>query len=68
VEARAEIKEAEEKAARDHKRVLIVFGANWCYDCHVLDMAFQRPDLAPVLAASYEVVHVDIGEGTRIKI
>jgi thioredoxin 1 len=65
VDARAEIKEAEEKAAKDHKRVLIVFGANWCYDCHVLDMAFQRPDLAPVLAASYEVVHVDIGEGNK---
>ncbi len=65
VDARAEIREAEEKAAKDHKRVLIVFGANWCYDCHVLDMAFQRPDLAPVLAASYEVVHVDIGEGNK---
>jgi len=65
VDARVEIKEAEEKAAKDHKRVLIVFGANWCYDCHVLDTAFQRPDLAPVLAASYEVVHVDIGEGNK---
>jgi thioredoxin-related protein len=57
----AEIKEAEEKAATEHKRVLLVFGANWCYDCHVLDLAFQRPDLAPVLAAGYEVVHVDLG-------
>jgi len=41
--------------------VLLVFGANWCYDCHVLDLAFQRPDLAPILAAGYEVVHVDLG-------
>ena len=65
VDARTEIKEAEEKAAKDHKRVLVVFGANWCYDCHVLDVAFQRPDLAPALAASYEVVHVDIGEGNK---
>lgn len=58
--ARAEIKEAEEKAAKEHKRLLLVFGANWCFDCHVLDLAFQRPDLAP-LVANYEVVHVDIG-------
>jgi len=65
VDAHAEIKEAEEKAGKANKRLLIVFGANWCYDCHVLDMAFQRPDLAPVLAASYEVVHVDIGEGNK---
>jgi thioredoxin 1 len=56
----AEIKEAEEKAAREHKRVLLVFGANWCYDCHVLDLAFQRPDFQPAVSR-YEVVHVDIG-------
>ncbi|HEY3972679.1 MAG TPA: thioredoxin family protein [Candidatus Sulfotelmatobacter sp.] len=60
-DAHAEIKEAEEKASRGHKRVLLVFGANWCFDCHVLDLAFQRPDLAPVLVANYEVVHVDLG-------
>ena len=60
-DAHAEIKEAEEKATRDHKRLLLVFGANWCFDCHVLDLAFERPDIAPVLAANYEVVHVDLG-------
>ena len=59
-DARAEIKEAEEKAAQEHKRVLLVFGANWCYDCHVLDLAFHRPDFAAAMAG-YEVVHVDIG-------
>jgi Thioredoxin-like len=62
LDAHAEIKEAEKKAAKDHKRVLVVFGANWCYDCHVLDLAFQRSDFALLLAAGYEVVHVDIGE------
>jgi thioredoxin 1 len=60
-DAHAEIKQAEEKASTAHKRLLLVFGANWCFDCHVLDLAFQRPDLAPVLAANYEIVHVDIG-------
>ncbi len=59
-DARAEIKEAEEKAAAGHKRVLLVFGANWCYDCHVLDLAFHRPDFASAMTG-YEVVHVDIG-------
>jgi hypothetical protein len=58
--ARAEIKEAEEEATKEHKRVLLVFGANWCYDCHVLDLAFHRPDFASVMAG-YQVVHVDIG-------
>jgi hypothetical protein len=60
-DAHATIKEAGERAAREHKRLLLVFGANWCFDCHVLDLAFQRPDLAPVLTANYELVHVDLG-------
>ena len=59
-DAHAEIKEAEKKAAAEQKRVLLVFGANWCYDCHVLDLAFHRPDFAAVMAG-YEVVHVDLG-------
>ena len=61
VDAHAEIKEAEEKAAKEHKRLLLVFGANWCFDCHVLDLAFHGKDLAPIVDANYEVVHVDIG-------
>lgn len=60
-DARIEIKEAEEKAATQHKRLLLVFGANWCFDCHVLDLAFRGPELSPVIDANYEVVHVDIG-------
>jgi hypothetical protein len=51
------------RAAKLHKHVLVVFGADWCYDCHVLDKAFQRPDIAAVLVPNYEVVHVDIGQG-----
>jgi thioredoxin 1 len=60
-DAHAEIQEAEQKAAPEHKRLLLVFGANWCFDCHVLDLAFRRPDLASVLIANYEVLHVDLG-------
>jgi hypothetical protein len=65
VDAKAEIKEALQHAVHEHKRVLLVFGANWCYDCHVLDLAFQRSDLRPLLSANYKVVHVDVGEGDR---
>jgi len=63
-DAHAEIKAAEARAAIGHKRVLLVFGANWCYDCHVLDLAFHRPDFAPVMAG-YEVVHVDLGDDEK---
>ena len=64
-DARAEIKEALAKATAEHKRVIVVFGANWCYDCYVLNKAFQSAELAPILAANYEVVHVDIGKGEK---
>jgi thioredoxin family protein len=64
-DARVQIKDALAKAAKEHKRVLVIFGANWCYDCHVLDLALERADIAPVLEENYEVVHVDIGEGDK---
>jgi thioredoxin 1 len=60
-DAHAEIREAAERAARSGKRPLLVFGANWCFDCHVLDLAFQSSELAPVVVANYEVVHIDLG-------
>ena len=60
-DAHAEIKEAEDKAAKENKRLLLVFGANWCFDCHVLDIAFHSEGLAPIVEANYEVVHVDLG-------
>jgi ketosteroid isomerase-like protein len=58
--AHADIAAALRRAAAEHKRVLLDFGGNWCYDCHVLDMAFHRSDLAPLLQANYEVVNVDV--------
>ena len=64
-DARAEIRHALAEAAAGHKRVIVVFGANWCFDCHVLDMAFHRPDLAAVLERGYKVVHVDVGKGDK---
>jgi thioredoxin 1 len=64
-DARSEIKHALALAAKDHKRVLVVFGANWCYDCHVLDLAFHRPDIAPLLQRDFEVAHVDVGQGDK---
>lgn len=61
-EARVEIGEAGTRAKKDHQRIILVFGANWCYDCHVLDQAFHQPDVAAILQRSFQVVHVDIGD------
>ena len=64
-DAHEAIRAALDRAGREHKNLLVIFGADWCYDCHVLEKAFRRPDIAAVLRSSYEVVHVDVGEGDK---
>jgi thioredoxin 1 len=61
-EARAEITAASTQAAKEHKRVLLIFGANWCYDCHVLDATFRSKEFAAIVKANYVVVHINIGD------
>jgi hypothetical protein len=61
-DARVEIEEAVAKAKKDHQRVILVFGGNWCYDCHVLDQAFHQTDVAPLLEKNFQVVHIDLGD------
>jgi thioredoxin 1 len=64
-DAKEEITKATDAAAKQHKRILLVFGGNWCIDCHVLDNAFHQPRIAPLLNANFIVVHVDVGEYTK---
>src|SRR5438309_1245132 len=52
-------------ATTDHKRVMLVFGGNWCYDCHVLDRALHESAAGQLMKESFVLVHVDIGEGDK---
>jgi thioredoxin 1 len=61
-EAGQEIRSALATAAKEHKRVLVIFGANWCYDCHVLDATFRSPQFAPLVQRNYVVIHINIGD------
>lgn len=62
VDANQEIAETIHTASAAHKRILLVFGGNWCFDCHVLDEAFHSPEIAPTLNKSFIVAHIDIGQ------
>jgi len=64
-DAKKEIAEALAKALAEDKRVILVFGGNWCYDCHVLDKALHSGEAASIVKQSYLIVHVDIGEGDK---
>src|SRR6266446_5049974 len=64
-DAKKEIDEALHKAVKDKKRVLLVFGANWCYDCHVLDRALHEGEAGQIVKERFVLVHVDIGEADK---
>ena len=61
-EGEADLKAGLAKAAKEHKRVIAVFGGNWCYDCHVLDTTFRSKEFAPLVESNFVVVHINIGE------
>jgi len=64
-DAKQEIEKALKTAAAENKRILLIFGANWCYDCHVLDRALHEGAAGRIVSASFLLVHVDIGEGEK---
>jgi len=64
-DAKKEIDAALKVAGANHKHVLLVFGANWCYDCHVLDRALHEGEAGQIVKERFVLVHVDIGEGGK---
>ncbi len=60
-QAAADIAAAEKQAAREHKRVLLDFGGDWCGDCQVLDIYFHQQPNADLLREGFVKVNVNIG-------
>ncbi len=60
-DAKAAVAKAMAQAKRQHKRVLIDFGGNWCADCRVLAAVMEQPELKAFLDRHFVVVTVDIG-------
>ena len=59
----AQINEALGKAAREHKRVILDFGANWCIWCKRLHATFETdPAVSKALEKDFIVVMVDINK------
>lgn len=51
-------------AKADHKRVLLMFGANWCGWCHKLHNLFgSDKEIGETLKANYVVVLIDVNQG-----
>lgn len=60
--AKDEIKAALAKAVKEHKRVILDFGGNWCGDCKVLDKYFKQEPNASLLKKNFVLVDVNIGK------
>ena len=59
--ASADIQQALSSAVIQEKKVLVIFGANWCGDCRALDAALKSKDNAALISSEFLVVKVDVG-------
>jgi len=60
-DAHRNIAAATARASKTGRNIVLVFGANWCPDCHALDAQMHRPGLARVIARDFVVVNIDVG-------
>ena len=65
--AKAQIQAALKSATVENKAALIVFGANWCGDCKMLNIEMQHGALAKLIDDQVVVVKVDVGRFDRNK-
>lgn len=65
VDAKAAIRATLAEAEKAKVPVLVVFGANWCGDCRMLDTTFKHGPSAPLIAQHFKVVKVDVGRFDR---
>jgi len=63
--AREQIQSALKSARAGNKMMLVVFGANWCGDCKVLDMEMHQGALQTLVDERLVVVKVDVGRFNR---
>lgn len=59
-DARADLTHALAQAKSENKKVLAVFGANWCKDCRELDKALHGKS-ASLVDGKFVVVKIDVG-------
>lgn len=64
-DARADVQRALTDASLARMPVLVVFGANWCGDCKVLDLALKSGGVAALVQQHFRVVKVNVGRFDR---
>jgi thiol:disulfide interchange protein len=59
--APGDVAAALKQARKEHKRVILDFGADWCGDCQVLDIYFHQSPNEEIVAKHFIEVKVNIG-------
>lgn len=59
--ADAAVAAARATAKREHKRLLVDYGGDWCLDCRILAGTIELPDLKPWVDRHFVIVTVDSG-------
>jgi protein disulfide-isomerase len=60
-DAKLDVKQALSQAAVSHTPVIVIFGANWCGDCKMLDKTLKSGPSAELISRDFTVVKVDVG-------
>jgi protein disulfide-isomerase len=60
-DAKLDLKQALAEAATTQTPVIVVFGANWCGDCKMLDTAMKTGASAALLSRDFKIVKVNVG-------
>ncbi len=56
-----EIAEAQSQSKSQNKKLILVFGADWCPDCRALDSIFSDLEVRKVLDSNFILHKVDVG-------
>ena len=60
-DAKREISQALTQAVTAKTPIIVVFGANWCGDCKMLDSAMKKGASASLLSRDFKIVKVNVG-------
>jgi thiol-disulfide isomerase/thioredoxin len=61
-QAAADLKRAEARAKSSGKILMVIFGGNWCPDCHVLHQRLAESPVREYAEKRFEIVGINIGE------
>ena len=64
-DAHHDIAAAIANAGESKRNIVLIFGANWCPDCHALHAQMHKPELAAIIEKNFIVVEIDTGRGDK---